>query len=138
VTAFLQRVELMISGGLIGQLVRFAIVGGLSTVVYAIVYWPLATYVIPPVLASVAGFLVAVVFGYVFHSRWSFKGHEAEGGVGTQAKFIAVQSVGMAMNAGFTWVFTGPLQQPTWVPLIPVVLVTPFVTFAMNRYLVFK
>ncbi len=137
-TAFLQRMESMISGGLFGQLVRFAIVGGLSTVVYAIVYWPLATYVIPPVLASVAGFLVAVVFGYVFHSRWSFKGHEAEGGVGTQSKFIAVQSVGMAMNAGFTWVFTAPLQQPTWVPLIPVVLVTPFVTFALNRYLVFK
>jgi putative flippase GtrA len=124
--------------GLLGQLIRFAIVGGLSTLVYAAVYWPLATYVIPPVLASVAGFLVAVVFGYFFHSRWSFKGHEAEGGVATQGKFVAVQSVGMAMNAGFTWVCTGPLHQPTWVPLVPVVLVTPLVTFALNRFLVFK
>lgn len=124
--------------GVLGQLVRFAIVGGLSTLVYAVVYWPLATYVIPPVLASFAGFLVAVVFGYVFHSRWSFKGHEAEGGVGTQSRFVAVQSVGMAMNAAFTWVCTGPLHQATWVPLLPVVLITPLVTFALNRFLVFK
>jgi len=128
----------MWANGVFGQLVRFGIVGLASTFVYALVYWPLATYAIPPVLASIAGFLVAVVFGYVFHSRWSFKGHEAEGGVGTQSKFVAVQSVGMAMNAGFIWVITGPLHQQTWVPLLPVVFVTPLVTFALNRYLVFK
>ncbi len=128
----------MRQSGTLGQLIRFGIVGGLSTAVYTAVYWPLATYAIPPVLASVAGFMVAVVFGYVFHSRWSFKGHEAEGGVGTQSKFLAVQSIGMAINAFFTWVFTGPLHQPTWVPLLPVIFVTPLVTFALNRYLVFK
>jgi putative flippase GtrA len=123
---------------MLGQLIRFVIVGGLSTVVYAAVYWPLATYVIAPVLASVAGFLVAVVFGYVFHSRWSFKGHSAEQGPGTQAKFFAVQSAGMVMNAGFTWALTGGLVQgQTWWPLVAVVLVTPLVTFALNRWLVF-
>ena len=136
--ALLHRYERLRDSGVLGQLIRFAIVGGLSTVVYSVVYWPLATYVIAPVLASVCGFLVAVVFGYVFHSRWSFKGHEAEGGMGTQTKFVAVQSVGMAMNAFFTWLCTGPLHQPTWVPLLPVIFVTPLVTFALNRFLVFK
>ena len=136
--ALQQRFDTMRESGVLGQLIRFGIVGGLSTVVYAAVYWPLATYAIHPVAASVAGFLVAVVFGYVFHSRWSFKGHSAEGGMGTQSKFVAVQSVGMAMNAGFTWVCTGPLHQPTWVPLLPVVFVTPLLTFAHNRFLVLK
>jgi putative flippase GtrA len=136
--ALLRQVGTMWESGMLGQLARFAIVGGLSTLVYAAVYWPLATYVIHPVAASVAGFFVAVAFGYVFHSRWSFKGHEAEGGMGTQSRFVAVQAVGMVMNAGFTWLFTGPLHQPTWVPLLPVVCVTPFITFALNRYLVFK
>ena len=128
----------MRESGVLGQLVRFGIVGGLSTLVYAAVYWPLATYAIHPVAASVAGFLVAVVFGYFFHSRWSFKGHGAEGGVGTQSRFLAVQAAGMVMNAGFTWVCTGPLHQPTWVPLLPVICITPLVTFVLNRYLVFK
>lgn len=137
--AILHRVDSLRESGVLGQLVRFAIVGGLSTLVYAAVYWPLATYVFHPVAASVAGFLVAVVFGYVFHSRWSFKGHEADGGAGTQAKFVAVQSVGMLMNAGFTWLLTGPLVHgPTWWPLVPAVLVTPLATFALNRILVFK
>jgi putative flippase GtrA len=137
-TAILRQVETLKANGTLGQLIRFGIVGGLSTLVYTAVYYPLGTYVIPPVLASIAGFLVAVVFGYVFHSRWSFKGHEAEGGVATQSKFFIVQSIGMAMNAGFTWVITGPLHQATWVPLLPVVFITPLVTFVLNRYLVFK
>ncbi|WP_198162087.1 GtrA family protein, partial [Sphingomonas sp. TDK1] len=68
-TAVSQRVEALRASGVLGQLIRFVIVGGLSTVVYAAVYWPLATYVINPVVASVAGFLVAVVFGYFMHSR---------------------------------------------------------------------
>jgi putative flippase GtrA len=128
----------MRASGMLGQLIRFIIVGGLSTVVYAAVYWPLATYVILPTLASVAGFLVAVVFGYFLHSRWSFKGHGAAAGVGTQSKFFAVQSTGMLMNAAFTWVLTGPLVHgPTWWPLVPAVLVTPIVTFGLNRLLVF-
>lgn len=127
----------MRDSGVLGQLIRFGIAGGLSTLVYAIVYWPLATYLIAPVLASVAGFLVAVVFGYVIHGRWSFKGHSA-GGVETQIRFFAVQSVGMVMNAGFTWVLTGPLHGPTWWPLVPVVLITPFATFALNRLWVFN
>ncbi|WP_236704372.1 GtrA family protein [Sphingomonas sp. HT-1] len=137
-TAVLQRVEALRASGVLGQLIRFVIVGGLSTVVYAAVYWPLATYVIWPVLASVAGFLVAVVFGYVFHSRWSFQGHGAEENAALKFKFFAVQSAGMVMNAGFTWLLTGPLVHgPTWWPLVPAVLVTPFATFALNRWWVF-
>lgn len=137
-TAVLQRVEALRASGVLGQLIRFVIVGGLSTVVYAAVYWPLATYLIWPVLASIAGFLVAVVFGYVFHSRWSFQGHGAEANTALKFKFFAVQSAGMLMNAAFTWVLTGPwVHGPTWWPLVPAVLVTPIATFALNRLWVF-
>ena len=123
---------------LLGQVVRFGIVGGLSTVVYAVIYWPLATYVMPPVLAVVVAFSVAAAFGYVLHSGWSFKGHGRRETGRTQAKFLAVQSFGMLLNALFTWVLTGPLVEgPTWWPLVPAVLVTPFATFALNRLWVF-
>jgi len=124
---------------LFGQLVRFGLVGGFSTILYAAIYWPLATYVMHPVLAVVVAFSIAVAFGYVLHSRWSFRGHgkESEGGR-TQAKFLSVQAVGMVLNAGFTWILTGPLfDGPTWWPLVPAVLVTPFATFVLNRWWVF-
>lgn len=124
---------------LFGQLVRFGLVGGFSTILYAAIYWPLATYVMHPVLAVFIAFSIAVAVGYVLHSSWSFRGHgkSSEGGR-TQAKFLSVQSVGMVLNAAFTWVLTGPLfHGPTWWPLVPAVLVTPLVTFALNRYWVF-
>lgn len=136
--AIVQRLGEARASGVLGQLVRFVIVGGLSTVVYSIVYLPLADHVMPPVFASIAGFLVAVVFGYFLHSRWSFRGHGAEGGPGTQFKFFVVQGAGMVLNAAFTWALTGGIfPGPTWLPLIPVVCVTPLVTFALNRLWVF-
>ena len=122
---------------LFGQLVRFGLVGGLSTVVYAIIYWPLATYVIHPVLAVVVAFVVAASVGYVLHSGWSFRGHGRRETGRTQLKFVLVQGFGMLLNAIFTWILTGPVGGPTWWPLVPAVLVTPFATFALNRRWVF-
>ena len=123
---------------LLGQLIRFGLVGGLLTALYAVIYWPLATYVVHPVLAVVIAFAVAVTVGYLLHSRWSFKGHSAPETPRTQAKFFTVQTFGMALNAAFTWLLTGPLfDGPTWWPLVPAVLVTPFATFALQRYWVF-
>jgi putative flippase GtrA len=122
---------------LIGQLIRFGLVGLGSTLLYAAVYWPLATYVMWPVLAVVIAFAVAVTAGFFLHSRWSFKGHERTEDKRTKAQFFAVQTVGMLMNAAFTWVAVDWLHGPTWWPLIPAVLITPIVTFALNRWWVF-
>jgi putative flippase GtrA len=124
---------------LFGQLVRFGLVGAFSTLVYAAVYWPLATYVIHPMAAVFVAFAVAVSVGYPLHSRWSFRGHgKDEAAAETQTRFVIIQSVGLALNAAFTWVLTGPLLDgPTWWPLVPAVLVVPPVTFALNRWWVF-
>ena len=124
---------------LFGQLFRFGLVGGFSTLVYAAVYWPMATYVVHPLIAVVLGFLVAVTVGYFLHSRWSFKGHgKSERSPETQGRFLLVQLAGMGLNAVFTWVLTGPLLDgPTWWPLVPAVTITPFATFALQRWWVF-
>jgi putative flippase GtrA len=123
----------------LAQLIRFGLVGGLSTLVYAAVYWPLATYWVHPLVGVVVGFSVAVVFGYVLHSGWSFKGHgQDQRSPATRGKFILVQLFGMALNALFTWVLTGPFfHGPTWWPLVPAVTMTPLATFALQRWWVF-
>ena len=121
-----------------GQLVRFAIVGFSLAVVYSAIYWVLATYVMTPVLAVVVAFLVAVSIGFVLHSRWSFRGHGAREDHRLKVKFLAVQFSGFLLNEAFTWVLTGPMQGPTWWPLVPAIFVTPFATFALNRQWVFS
>ena len=61
--------------GMLGQIVRFGIAGGLSTLIYSAVYLPLTIWVFPrehAVYAVPFAFAVAVTAGYVLHSRWSF------------------------------------------------------------------
>lgn len=127
--------------GLLGQLVRFGIAGGLSTLIYSAVYLPLTYWVLPrtwAVLAVPPAFLVAVICGFFLHSGWSFRGHEAGGqGARLHMKFLVVQSFGFVLNALFTWITTALLHQPPWVALIPAATVTPLATFFLNRQWVF-
>ena len=84
-------------------------------------------------------FLVAVTAGFFLHIGWSFKGHGARDKSGRQhGKFLLVQGFGLVLNALFTWIITGPLfHGPAWLPLIPIVTITPLATFALNRQWVF-
>ncbi|OYY91163.1 MAG: polysaccharide synthesis protein GtrA [Sphingomonas sp. 28-66-16] len=125
----------------VGQLLRFAVAGGISTLIYAAVYLPLTTWVFPGARAVYAvpfAFAVAVTAGFFLHSRWSFRGHGRRdpGGV-QQVKFVMVQATGVSLNAVITWVGTALLGYPAWVPLLPAILIATMVTFVLNRWLVF-
>jgi putative flippase GtrA len=134
-------------------LVRFAIVGFSLAGVYSAIYWflasggsfdlhrgaPRGSWALPPVLAVVVAFVVAVSLGFVLHSRWSFRGHGREEDHRLKVKFLLVQLSGFFLNEVFTWMLTGPLVHgPTWWPLIPAIFVTPLATFILNRQLVFR
>ncbi|MDF0486886.1 GtrA family protein [Sphingomonas sp. H39-1-10] len=131
----------MRSSGMLGQLIRFGIAGGVSTLIYSAVYLPLTLYVFTrhhAVYAVPFAFAVAVTAGYFLHSRWSFKDHGTREGGGTQqAKFVLVQASGMALNAIITWIGTALLGYPAWVPLLPAVALATIFTFILNRWLVF-
>ena len=121
------------------QLVRFGIAGGLTTVLYTIVYSPLAAFKITSEqVANIAGYLVAMLSGYLIHSRWSFRGHETSAKAAAP-KFFAVSLVSYAMNTFWIWLLTDDAMYagPWWWPLIPVLFVTPLVTFALQRLWVF-
>jgi putative flippase GtrA len=133
----------MRESGLLGQLIRFGISGGLSTLIYLAVYFPLtiwvwtdradAVYAVPP------SFVVAVIAGYFLHSQWSFKGHGTrEPGLTQKLKFVAVQGTGVALNGLVTWLGTAVLHYPAWAPVVPAIGLATVVTFILNRYLVFK
>ena len=129
--------RLNVSNPAFGQLVRFAIVGFSLAALYSAIYWYLATYFMPPVVAVVIAFLVSVSIGFVLHSRWSFRGHGKAEDHRMKVKFLAVQFSGFLLNEAFTWVLTGPMHAPTWWPLIPAIFVTPLATYMLNRQWVF-
>lgn len=135
------RIDSLRHSGVLGQLTRFGIAGGLSSVVYSLVYLPLTFYVFPPRLAVAAvpfAFVVAVTFGFFAHSRWSFKDHGTrKPGMGQHLRFVTVQASGLVINALITWMGTALLHLPAWVPLVPAVLLAAIVTFVLNRIWVF-
>ncbi|MGQ0587995.1 MAG: GtrA family protein [Sphingosinicella sp.] len=126
---------------LFGQLVRFGMVGGFTTGLYALVYSPLAKYeVTSPQVANICGYLVAMATGYFLHSRWSFRGHGTrDNPVRTTSRFFLVSLVSYALNAFWVFVLTDSrmFDGEWWWPLLPIVLVTPLVIFALNRRWVF-
>lgn len=126
---------------LFGQLIRFGLVGGLTTGLYALVYSPLAKFeVTSPQIANICGYLVAMVTGYVLHSRWSFRGHGSRDNVArTTSRFFLVSLVSYGLNAMFIFVLTDSrmLDGAWWWPLLPIVFVTPLIIFALNRRWVF-
>lgn len=141
-TAIIKQIQDWRASGIVDQLFRFGIAGGLASVIYFAVYMPLALYVFGERLAVLAvppAFLVAVVAGFFLHSAWSFKGHGTREQSGRQhAKFFIVQSAGLVLNAAFTWIITGPLfHGSAWLPMIPALTITPLATFALNRRWVF-
>lgn len=123
---------------LVGQLVRYAITGGLASLVNIGVYWALAAGGMDPNLAWAAGFAAAVVVGYVVHSRWSFRGHGARDNLArTGGRFVAVSLVSFSLNMLWVWLLVRHLALPLWAPYPLVLGVTPLVVFALNRAWVF-
>ena len=129
----------MRASGMLGQLLRFGIAGGMATALYTAVYSPLAGFKITSEqVANLCGYLVAMGSGYLLHSKWSFRGHGAEA-KRTSWRFFVVSLVSLAINTGFVWLLTDDamLSGPWWWPLVPILFVTPLITFALNRFWVF-
>ena len=124
---------------LFGQLFRYALTGGFVTALGIGVYLIAATlFDVPPLLANVFAYAICVAVGYVIHSRWSFKGHGRRDSVArTTSRFFVVSLVSFALNSLFVWALTGPMDGPDWWPTIPMLFVTPLVTFGLNRKWVF-
>lgn len=125
---------------LFGQVARFAITGGFVTALGIAIYLFFATIVeVPPLVANLISYAVCVTIGYFLHSRWSFRGHgRRDNAAKTTSRFLMVSLASLSLNSLFVWILTGPMGGPDWWPTVPMVFVTPLVTFALNRRWVFN
>ena len=123
----------------LGQLIRFIISGALVTAlgvgVYAIVALVLLWH---PQLGNFLAYAVAMATGYVMHSKWSFRGHGAERTHTTKVRFVTVSLISYALNSFWVWLLYTHLDLHRAVPIIPMLFVTPAVTFLLNRQWVFR
>ncbi len=124
---------------LIGQLIRYALTGGLASIVNIGLYWVLAARAaMNPNLAWAIGFLAAVAVGYVVHSRWSFRGHGRRGNLlRTGGRFFIISLVSFGLNSLWVWLLVTRIGWPIWSPYPLVLGVTPLAVFWLNRRWVF-
>ena len=124
---------------LLGQLIRFGMVGGFVTALGVVAYYVPATWLgVAPLLANLLGYAVAMAFGYVMHSRISFRGHGSrDNAVQRTGRFFIVSRVSLGLNSLWVWSLVEYLNGPTWWPVLPMLFVTPLVTFSLNRHWVF-
>ena len=125
-------------GALLGQFIRFGLVGGFVTALGAAAYLVAALAGVAPLLANVLAYVVAMASGYVLHSRVSFRGHGSRDNPAQRTlRFVTVSLISFGLNSLFVWTMTEPLRLPVWTPVIPMLFVTPLVTFTLNRRWVF-
>lgn len=112
-----------------------AFVTALGVVVYAIVALGLEWH---PQVGNVLAYLTAMATGYVLHSSWSFRGHGGERTLATKLRFLAVSLISYGLNAFWVWLLYSYLDFGRAAPILPMLFVTPAVTFVLNRQWVFR
>jgi putative flippase GtrA len=125
---------------LFAQFIRYGVTGGFVTLIGVGVYWFAARKLAyAPLVATLLAYLVAVMIGYVLHSRFSFKGHGSrDDTLATTSRFFAGSLLSYALNSLFVWIATGPMAGPPEWGIVPMVCITPIILFIVNRLWVFK
>ena len=121
--------------GLTGQILRYGVSGGLLTVFYSAVYWTAATQLaVPALIANTIAFVLTLVAGWLIHSRWSFRGHgRRERPRIAYARFLLINLAGYALNSFWVWLIVVRLGGSVPLSILPIVLITPWLMFWLNR-----
>ena len=124
-----------------GQFLRFVVTGVVSTAIFSAIYLAMADWILPrgwAVAAVLPAYFASLAFGYTVNSRWSFRDRPRSTGQRMEAvRYVLSQNVGLVLNLALTWIVTALLRLPNWSALIPMVILTPLVTFALSRRWVF-
>jgi len=121
------------------QLVRYGLAGLAITLAAAGSYWAITDLLhIDPMASYGIVFLVFSGISYITHGEYSFRGHgERDRHHVRIGRFFAINVLGFLVNQAFIWLLVKQLGGPTWWPTIPMVFLTPLLTFALHRRFVY-
>lgn len=121
------------------QIVRFAIAGLAITVAASLAYWAIAEWFdIDPNLSLAITFVVFSFVSYMVHGGFSFAGHGGRDRPHVRgSRFLLVNVLGFLLNQFWVWLLVKAFEGETWWPIIPMIAVTPWLTFVAQRQWVF-
>ena len=121
------------------QMLRYALAGGAITIAVAGSYWAIAEYLsVDPMVSLTFVFIFFSGVSYAIHGLFTFKGHGARDRHHVRgARFFAINILGFLLNQLWVWYLVKYLGGPTWWPTLPMIFVTPLLTFALHRRFVY-
>ncbi len=121
------------------QLVRYGLAGLTITLAAAGSYWAITDLLnVDPMVSYAIVFLVFSGISYITHGEYSFRDHgERDRHHVRMGRFLAINLLGFLVNQAFIWLLVKQLHGPTWWPTIPMVFLTPLLTFALHRRFVY-
>jgi putative flippase GtrA len=117
------------------QMIRYGISGVGLTLFYSLIYLVALDFAkLAPLIANGVAFAFTIIAGYLVHSNWSFRDHGTRSAPALNtARFLIVNILGFALNSFWVWVIAERLALSPRLPLIPIVLITPWLSFWLNR-----
>jgi putative flippase GtrA len=125
---------------MMGQIVAYAIGGGAMTLFHAAVYWMLAEPAgIDPFFANSLAAVAAGLTGFMLHSKWTFgHGERQSGAAASLFRYTAVSVLCFALNSFWVWLVVTFMGRSVAESIVPMILVTPWLAFALNRFWTFR
>lgn len=120
------------------HLLRFLVVGGISTVInYAVFYVLFLWTGIGDKPASAAGFLTGVAVGYLFNKSWTFR-HEGPTSFTLVGKYLLVYLASLMMSLGLLYVLVDLGGMDARIANVLCILFTTCTNFAGTKLVVFR
>ncbi|WP_181183173.1 GtrA family protein [Mesorhizobium sp. B3-1-7] len=118
------------------RILRFAAIGGLSTLIYAVGTLALSDrFGLPAAISSVVAYGAGAVFSYCGHRFVTFM---SDGAVGFEiARFACATAVGFLLTVGLTVVLADVVGLPALVPVAMACTLVPVLNFIILRQFVF-
>jgi putative flippase GtrA len=122
---------------LVGQFVKFGIVGVSNTLIFFLVYTLLLkVFGVWYVAASGIGFAVGATNGFLWNRRWTFRGHV--GDALTPVRWFVVQTSGLFLNLGLVYLFVDGAGLGELLGQAVTIVIVTLTTFFANRAWTFK
>jgi putative flippase GtrA len=121
---------------IVGQYLRFALVGVSNTLLSTAVYAAFVRLSVPYLVASALAFAIGALNSYVLNRGWTFR----SGGrpVPELARFACVQAVGLAVNLMLLAAFVHGARLPHLHAQLLAFPLASVVTFALSRQWAFR
>jgi putative flippase GtrA len=119
----------------LAQLLRFALVGGTTALIYTAGYLVLRQTGIMPTFAATLAYLMAIIVQYIGHSGYTFR--RRFGDVGQIIRFLSLNGLGLVAAVTITFFLTNAFGAPDWAASVAVVVTLPALNWILMRLWVF-